>query len=190
MKFRTLAVGLFLTLFACSSSPDHLGTVMEFAQRKNDADLESVMELFADDPSLHFGPLGTISGLTDVRNILEYDLALNTHLQFEDCKVDGQEVSCRVVETNDWLGTAGIESIEYDENRFVFSEDGRITAVHATISAASAQSMGAAVAEFHQWATTNRPEAYAELFSEGGAFVYSGENADKVLVLLRASRED
>ncbi len=175
---------------ACSTPPDHLGTVMDFEQRKNDGDLDAVMELFADDPMLNFGPLGTISGLTDVRNILEYDLALNAHLELQACDAAGQEVSCRVVESNDWLRTVDIESIEYDENRFVFSEDGRIKAVHASLAAASAQSIGAAMAEFHQWATTTQPEAYSELFSEQGAFVYSGENAEKVLSLLRASRSN
>ncbi len=188
VKASTISAGILLTVFACSSPPDYLGTVVEFQQHKNSGDVDAVMELFADEPILHFGPLGTISGPTNVRNILEYDLALNTHLQLKNCKVAAGEVSCRVVETNDWLKTVGIESIEYDENRFAFSEDGRIKEVHASLAAASAQSLVAAMAEFHQWATSTEPEAYSELFSDEGTFVYSGENAEKVLLLLKASR--
>ena len=188
VKASTISVGLLLTIFACSSPPHNLDTVIEFQQRKNNGDLGAVMELFADDPILHFGPLGTIAGQKNIRNILEYDLALNTHLQLKDCEIVGVEVICRVVETNDWLKTVEIESIEYDENRFVFSEDGRIKAVHASLAAVSSQSLVAAMAEFQHWATTNQPEAYSELFSDEGVFVYSRENAEKVLVLLKASR--
>lgn len=185
MKRHLVTAVLCSFLFACSPPPDYLGTVLEFQNHKNDGDLESVMSLFADEPSLDFGPLGTIEGVAAVRGILEYDLALNTHLQFQDCEANGPEVSCRVVESNDWLKTAGIESITYDQNRFVFAADGRIGSVSARLSAESEQSIGKAVEEFHQWATTNRPAEYAPLFSEDGAFVYSGENAEKVLALLR-----
>ena len=44
--------------------------------------------------------------------------------------------------------------------------------------------------EFHQWATTNRPTAYDELFSKDGAFVYNRGNAEKVLVLLEDWRNE
>ena len=190
MRRPITAVGVALFLVACTSPPDPLDTVMAFQEHKNVGNLDGVVALFADEPSLHFGPLGTISGLADVRAILEYDLALNTHLEFQDCTIHEAEVSCRVVETNDWLETAGIESIDYDENRFAFSEDGRIQSVHATLSMDSAQSLGAAVGQFHQWATENRPSEYSQLFSPNGAFNYSGENAHKVLDLLRAWRDE
>jgi hypothetical protein len=170
--------------------PDYLDSVWEFQNRKNDGDLEFLMELFADEPSLDFGPLGTIRGRGAVRGILEYDLALNTHLQLRDCSAAWPEVSCRVIESNDWLKTAGIESITYDENKFVFSEDGRISAISASLSTESAQAIGKAVHEFDQWATANQPSEYARLFSDDGAFVYNRENARRVLVLLRMWRDE
>jgi len=186
-KHLALAI-LSCVLVACSPPPDYLGTVLEFQKHKNDGDLESALKLFTDEPSLHFGPLGTINGLADVRGILEYDLALNTHLQLQDCKVDELEVSCRVVESNDWLKTVDIESITWDENRFAFTADGRIESVSSTLSDESGQSLGAAMAEFHEWGTTHRPVEYGDLFSEEGAFVYNQENAEKVLALLRIWR--
>ena len=185
MKRYLALVVLSGTLVACSSPLDYSGTVLEFQKHKNRGDLESVMKLFADEPSMDFGSLGTITGSTAVRGILEYDVALNAHLQLRDCNAKGFEVSCRVVETNDWLKTADIESITYDENRFVFAADGRIDSVSAKLSAESEESIGKALGEFHQWATTNRPVEYAQLFSEDGAFVYNRENAEKVLMLLQ-----
>ncbi len=175
-------------LTACSPQPDYVESVRQFQLHKNDGDLESALALFGGEPTLEFGMLGTIEGLPAIRGILEYDLALNTHLEFQSCSADGLAVSCRVVETNDWLKTAGIEFITYDENRFVFGPDGRIETVSATLTAESQQAIAAAVGEFHQWATSNRPTDYAELFSADGAFIYGRENAEKVLVLLRAWR--
>lgn len=173
-------------LLACSPQPDYEQSVREFQALKNDGDLEGLIKLFADEPTLNFGPLGSIEGRPAVRGILEYDLALNTHLEFGDCATDGREVSCSVVESNDWLRTAGIASITYDENRFTFGEDGRIESVAATLSTESQQLMGAAVGEFHEWAVSTRPAEYGELFSAEGAFVYSRANAEKVLLLLSA----
>lgn len=173
-------------LLACSPPLDYEKSVAEFQAHKNSGDLESAIELFAEDSTLDFGPLGLIEGLPAIRQILEYDLALNTHLEFESCDATGHEVRCRAVESNEWLETAGIASITYTENKFVFGEDGRIESVSATLAPESAQAMGAAVSEFHQWATTNRPAEYGELFSDEGAFAYSRNNAEKVLVLLRA----
>jgi len=188
MKRQLLPALLSCLLVACLPSPDYLESVLEFQQHKNDGDLQSVLELFADEPSLHFGPLGTINGLADVRRILEYDLALNTHLEFRDCVANGLEVSCRVIESNDWLKTVDIDSITHDENRFTFTADGHIESVSAALSAESAQLLGTAMAEFHEWATTHKPEEYGDLFSDEGNFVYSQENAEKVLALLRIWR--
>lgn len=190
MKKPGVLAVLSCALAACSPAEDHLGVVLEFQKHKNDGDLESVLELFADDPNLHFGPLGTITGLSDVRGVLEYDLALNTQLQFQDCEASGPEVSCRVIESNDWLETVDIESITYDENSFMFDTDGRIESISLTMSAESGQLLGAAMAEFHEWATAHRPAEYGDLFSEDGAFVYSQENAENVLALLRIWRSE
>lgn len=188
MKRHLVLAILACVLAACSPPPNYLGTVLAFQKYKNDGDLESALKLFAEEPTLHFGPLGTITGLTGIRGILEYDLALNTHLQLEDCMVDGLEVRCRVVESNDWLKTVDIDSITYEENRFDFTRDGCIESISATLSAESSQFLGAAMAEFHEWATTHKPVEYGDLFNEEGNFVYSQENARKVLALLRIWR--
>jgi len=186
---RQFALGvLYSAVLACSPALDYSATVLEFQKYKNGGNLESVLNLFAAQPTLHFGQLGTISGLSDIRGILEYDRALNTHLLFQECETNAAEVVCRVVETNDWLKLADIESITYDENKFLFTSDGRIQSIEATLSAESGQLLGAAMVQFDEWAKTNRPVEYAELFSEKGAFIYSHVNAEKVLALLRVWR--
>ena len=188
MKWRFALAVLSTSVFACSTAPDYSATVLEFQEYKNGGNLESALNLFADKPTLHFGPLGTISGLNEIRDILEYDIALNTHLRFQECRANAAEVVCRVEETNDWLKLAEIASITYDENKFSFSLDGRIQSIEARLSAESRQMLGAAMVQFDEWAKTNQPIEYAELFSKEGAFIYSHDNAEKVLALLKAWR--
>jgi hypothetical protein len=180
----------FFSLVACSPAPDYSQAVQEFQGHKNAGNVELALNMFADEPNLQFGPLGTISGLNEIRGILEYDLALNTQLRLERCEAAAFEVTCRVTETNDWLRLVDIESITYAENKFIFATDGRIESISATLSAESGQLLGAAMAQFDAWAKINCPIEYADLFSEDGAFVYSRENGEKVLALLRQWRKE
>ena len=187
MKQYALLV-LVLLVAGCGQAPDYLETVSEFQRHKNEGNLDLVMELFAEDASLHFGSLGSIAGLDAIRDIHEYDVALNTHLRFEQCELAGQEVTCRVIETNDWLKAVAVESITYDESTFTFAPDGRITAVVSALSAESDQLLGEVLVEFDVWARANQPVEYAELFADDGAFEYSSANGEKVLALLRQWR--
>ncbi len=183
---KRFVIPTLLLCAACTVPSDHVASVKAFEHLKNSGQEDATLELFADDASLHFGPLGTLTGIDQIREIHGYDLALHTKLRFENCEQVDEVVTCGVVETNDRLKTAGIESISYDETRFSFDADGRIASVTATLSVDSMQQMGAAVAAFDAWARANQPEPYAELFTAEGAFVYSFENGEKVLVLLRA----
>ncbi|MDJ0710414.1 MAG: hypothetical protein QNJ14_08495 [Woeseiaceae bacterium] len=177
-------------LVACDGPANHIVTVHQFQTLKNSGHDEATLQLFAEDASLHFGPLGTLTGHAAIDQIHGYDRALRTQLSFEDCVQTGQVVACRTSETNDWLATAGIESLNYDETRFEFDREGRIKSVSAVLSGESMQQMGAAMAAFDTWARAHRPEPYAELFSAEGAFVYSFDNGEKVLALLRQWQAD
>ncbi len=189
--YRQLALLVFwFVVVACSQAPDHLQTVSEFQRHKNDGNVELALNMFAENPSLHFGPLGSMTGLDEIRDIHEYDLALNTQLRFEQCEAAGLEVTCRVIETNGWLKSVDIETITFDESKFTFASDGRIKSIASTLSADSGQLLGEAMVQFDAWAKINQPVEYAELFSQEGAFVYNYENGEKVLALLRQWRTE
>lgn len=185
---KRFVISALVLCAACSAAPDHVATVREFESLKNTGQEDATLELFAENASLHFGPLGSLTGIEQIREIHGYDIALRTQLRFDDCHQTGEAVSCRVIETNDWLSTAGIASITYDETHFEFDDDGRIASVSATLSAGSLQRMGAAMAAFESWARANAADEYAELFSDEGAFVYSYVNGEKVLSLLQQWR--
>ena len=190
MKKQLAPIVLSFFTAACSQAPNYSQTVLEFQKLKNEGSVELALSLFADKPSLYFEPLGTIAGLNEVRDILEYDRAPDTQLRFEECEANAQEVSCRVIESNDWLRLVDIESITYDENRFAFTSDGRIKSIASTLSVESEQLLGAAMSQFDAWARVSQPSEYAELFSDEGAFVYNHKNAEKVLALLRQWRTE
>ncbi len=186
---KRFVISSILLCAGCSAPTDHIAAVRAFEELKNSGQEEATLELFADNASLDFGPLGTLTGIEKIRDIHGYDIALRTQLRFEECEQVDRVVSCSAVETNDWLRTANIELITYDETRFTFGADGLIASVSATLSADSARQMGAAVAAFDAWARENVPDAYAELFSDEGAFIYSFANGEKVLSLLQQWQE-
>jgi hypothetical protein len=185
MTIRIVTLSFLLMIASCSRTPDNLQRVMEYQEHKNQQDLDAALEMFADDASLHFGPLGSLQGREQIRGIQEYDLALNTQLQFDNCRDAKQLVSCRTTETNDWLRLADIESITYEESLFTFTSDGRIQSIAATLSPESGEMLGAAIVQFDAWARSNHPDEYAALFSQDGNFSYSYENGERVLGLLR-----
>ena len=156
----------------------------------NNHELESTLSMFAEDASLNFGPLGTIVGAAQIRGIHEYDVALETRVIFEDCQAKDQEVSCRAIETNEWLNQVDVDSIIFDETLFVFNSDRRIESISSTLSPESIEVMGAAIADFDAWARSNRADEYSTLFSVDGEFLYNYQNGMKVLGLLRQWRAE
>ncbi len=190
MRRHHTILTLALVVAACSRAPDYLQIVSEYQTHKNGGDVELTLNMFAEEASLRFGPLGSLTGLDEIRDLHKYDLALNTRLRFERCEVSGLDVTCRVIETNDWLKSVDIESITYDESTFTFTPDGRINSISATLSVESGDLLGAAMAKFDAWAKASRPSEYADLFSQDGTFTYSYENGEKVLVLLGQWRNE
>ncbi len=185
MKMYIVLTALSFLVSSSSLAQNNSQTVLEFQRLKNEGNVELVLSLFAEKPILQLVGLGTITGLKEVRDILEYDISLNTQLQFEECVSTELEVTCRAIETNDWLKEADIEAITYDENRFVFTSDGRIKSGILKLSAESMQLLVDAMTQFDVWARKNNLSDYMVLFSDEGTFVYNSENAQKVLVLLR-----
>jgi len=177
-----------MLLASCAGDAGGLSLIREYETQKNNGNLEAVLQMFAEDAVLYFGPMGSLSGVDQIRGIHEYDIAIDARLKFTGCTVDENKVACRTVETNEWLRLAGIESLVYDESLFEFSPDGRIQSVAGTLSPESSQSLGIALAQFDEWARANEPGEYAALFSAKGAFVYSSTNGEKVLALLRQWR--
>ena len=185
MSRLLMVLALFLAISSCRPAADPLALIATYQERANQHDVDRLMAMFAEDARLDFGPMGAIEGKDRIRGIHDYDRAIQTVLRMENCTQDALTVTCQTVERNEWLLTAGIEEITYSASVFTFNEAGEIEAVSATLSPASAEALGQAMADFSTWAEMNKPVDYAALFRAGGSFKYSYENGIAVLSLLR-----
>ena len=125
---RTKGIILFsaFILAACDSPGDLLQRVADYEDACNRHDVDAVLSLYAKDARLEFGPLGAIEGKDRIRGIHEYDRAIDTELQFENCTVEYRTVTCRAVENNQWLVAAGLEPLMYSTSIFTFNRQGQI----------------------------------------------------------------
>lgn len=185
MYLRTTIPILLIGLASCTPSPGPMERVETYQTLSNRYDVDGLMAMFADDARLDFGPLGIIQGEELIRGIHEYDRAIGTELAFEDCVLSYRTVTCRAVERNEWLSTAGIDSIEYARSEFEFDAEGQIARVAAELTPASGEAMGRALGAFDAWARSNREDEYLKLFRDDRSFIYSYESGERVLGLLR-----
>ena len=190
MRVKGVILFSALILSACDSPGDLLQRVSDYEDACNRHDLDVVLSLYAEDAHLEFGPLGTIEGNDRIRGIHEYDRAIDTELQFENCTVAHRTVTCRAVENNQWLVTAGLEPLIYSASIFEFNYRGQIETTVAQMSPESAQVLGGVMARFNAWARKNAAWEYSELFRPDGSFEYSHDSGGKMLELLRQWRAD
>lgn len=193
MAVRILGTGIILlalTLLATSTATaqqDLLSLVQAYQQAKNNQDVEALAAMFAGDAEFELVGMGTMVGSEQIRALDEYDVGINTWLEFSNCTEEGNTVTCDVVETNDWLDAAGLSENRYTSSVFTF-EDGLITNISATLSPESAQALGQVLQAFTPWIAQNHPEAMPTLFTSENQFIYSRENGVLVVSLLREWR--
>lgn len=189
MTTRFLLAILLAAISSCRSSESPLALVGTYQDLSNDHAVERLLDMYTEDARLDFGPMGVVEGKDRIRGIHNYDRALDTEMHLEHCRLAGRNVTCHVVERNDWLRTAGIERLVYTESVFTFDEDGHIEMVSAKPAPESLDSMGVALSRFGAWAREHAAEDYETLFREDGSFSYSYENGRKVLALLSRWRD-
>ncbi len=190
MRIRGVILFSIFVLSACDSPDDLLRRVADYEEACNRHDVDTVLSLYAEDARLEFGPLGTIEGKDRIRGVHEYDRAIDAELLFENCSVEYRAVTCRAVENNQWLVTAGLEPLVYSASIFEFNRRGQIETTVARMSPQSAQVLGQVMARFNAWARKNAAWEYSELFRPDGSFEYSYDSGGKILELLRQWRAD
>lgn len=193
MAVKILGGGIImfaLALFAAGTATaqeDLLSLVQAYQEAKNRQDVEAVAAMFAEDAEFEMVGMGTMVGREQIRALDEYDVGINTRLEFSDCTQEGNTVTCDVVETNDWLDAAGLSENRYVSSVFTF-ENGLITRISAILSPESAQALGQTLQAFVPWIAQNHPEAMPQLFTAENQFIYSRENGVLVVSLLREWR--
>ena len=175
-------VAAMLLAGALSCSPKPADVVRSYQQAYNDHDLEQLMALHAEDVSFEIPGQISLRGKEQVRDLAEYDFALNIQMFIDRVETRGDTVRCRLEEKNDWLEAAGIERTSYAAIFFI--EGGLIRSIMASESAPTAAAFKRIMGPLIHWAKMERPERLAEMMPQG-EFVYNGQNAAKSLALVR-----
>ncbi|MFQ5891758.1 MAG: nuclear transport factor 2 family protein [Candidatus Methanofastidiosia archaeon] len=160
--------------------------VKAYERAYNSHDFKKIMSLYAEDATFEVVGQFVLKGKEKIRDITEYDIALNIHMSFSGCIKKGDKVICELAETNDWLKTAGIIEAYYSA-KFVFS-DGLVKLIRAEATPETRKAFSQVINPLMQWAHKERPQQLTEMIPTG-EFVYGAESARRWLTLLREWRE-
>jgi len=177
---------VFPLLLTTSCAPRLVDRVKAFQEAANSHNVEKLVSFYADD--VRFELVGTpmvIVGKENLRKPIEEQFILNAHLTFTDIKVNGNTVTYKVKEQNDWLKAAGINAVYYEYDELTF-EDGLIKEEKAKPTQESMRIMVEFQTSFEKWVSEKRPEEWAKLKVEG----ITKENVATWLALARQWREE
>ena len=163
--------------------------VESFQERVNQHDVEKIMSMFTEDATFEIVGLSKFAGKQHVKIIFEYDVGVNTNLQFINCKSEGNTVHCKILERNDRLDAIGISILKYSSCIFTF-KDGLIESFAAEIPPDFVEYNSKILKKFIPWLTENHPNEYSRMFMHDGRFIYNRENGRDVVPLLRKWREE
>ena len=187
MRTFTSRAFAILWLFALAAStiscaPTLLDRVNAMVEAHNSHDVDKELYYYTDDARFQTVGKWTKDGKEQIRQLLEKDALLNSHLTYTFCRESADTVTCRVREENDMLRAAGIDAIYYDSAVHTF-EGLYITEIRVKQSAESEQALEQASASFNRWASQKYGEALAQLSGSGGNI--SKENVAQWLALMR-----
>ena len=100
-----------------------INIVESFQEALNSHDVDKVLTMFTEDAVFEIVGLSKFSGKQHVKNIFEYDVGVNTELNFINCKSHGNTVSGQILERNDRLDAIGIGELKYSSFTFVFRDN-------------------------------------------------------------------
>ncbi len=178
---KTFLLPLIL-LLAFSCNQNKINLVKKYEKLHNMHSVENALALYDDDIKFELVGVWIKSGKKEIKNLEEWDKALNSNLKFKSFKLKGDSVFCKVIEKNDWFSAVGIEQIIHDPTIFIVSE-GRIKKIIANPSKEVGQEIGAKIGSLYEWSMLTKDSTINSLI-KNGEFIYSAESAKRWLVLL------
>jgi hypothetical protein len=174
-------------LLTASCSPNLVDWVRAMADAHNEHDVEQELLYYTDDARFEMVGKWTKTGRDQLREFLEMDALLNSHLTYTFCDTRGNTVTCRVREENDLLKAAGIDAIYYESAAHTF-KNMYIDQVRVKQTQQSQRLLQKTMESFSQWASEKHARQWAELNAEGGSI--TKDNVGKWLALLRQWRQE
>ena len=170
-------------------STDLIDRVKTFQDRVNQHDVEMIMTMFTEDATFEIVGLSKFSRKQNVKNVFEYDVGVNTNLEFINIESEGNTVHCQILERNDRLEAIGIDELKYSFCVFNFKIN-LIQSFKAEIPLESVQYNAEVWKKFIPWLMENYPDEYSRMFMDDGRFIYNRQNGIDGVKLLRKWREE
>ncbi len=168
---------------------DLIALIRAYCEAANRHDLAAVAAMLTEDVTYELTGQDVLTGKERVLALHAYEAGIGAGLELRDCAVEGERVICWAVERNRWLAAAGLTEVAY--SRIVYSlRDNLIHRVVASMDPESLHRLGEVMHSFLQWLAARRRQELAQLFTAEGDFVYSRENGDLAVKLLREWQAD
>ena len=172
-----------------SNSTNLIDLVKTFQDRVNQHNADKIMSMFTEDATFEIVGLSKFAGKQNVKNVFEYDVGVNTNLQFINCKSEGNAVHCQILERNDRLKAIGIGELKYCSCILTFKNN-PIKKFKAKIAPESVQYNAEVWKNFIPWLMENYQDEYSRMFMDDGRFIYNRKNGSDVVQLLRKWNEE
>jgi hypothetical protein len=167
--------------------PDLLSIVAALQDAANRHAVDEVMAMFADDAVFELTGLTRLVGKNEIRSIFEYDAGVDGNIQFVDCTSTGDTVTCRLLETNERIRLAGLDSLLYPACRLSF-DNGLIRLWSAVPDPESTRAIMEFWGAVGEWIKEHYPAEYTRMFTREGRFIRSRENGERAVRLGRQYR--
>jgi len=167
--------------------PDLLSIVAALQDAANRHTIDEVMKMFADDAEFELVGATGLVGRNKIRSIFEYDAGVDGIIEFINSTATGNTVTCQLVETNERLRLAGLDSLLYPTCELSF-ENGLIRSWRAAPDPEPTQVVMEFWGAVGKWIKEHHPGEYGKMFSGEGRFIRNRENGELAVQLGRQYR--
>ncbi len=186
MKRVVFVIALSLILVNCASNESE-EIITQYEAAHNSHDIEGSMSMYHDDIEFELKGTWVKIGSKAVRELAEWDAALNSNLRFTNMRVNSDSIYCEAVEKNDWFKAAGIDSIIHNPVIFILDQK-KIKKIIAFPSEKVGQQVGDFIGSVFQWSETAQDPTIHKLIVDE-EFLYSREAAAKWMDLFKRMKE-
>ncbi len=162
----------------------------QYLAAHNSHDVTRSLSFFSQNAVVEIAGQRRLEGRSAIRNIEEWDAALNGEMHIDSLTVAGDTlVAGSVTERSDWFRLLGIPEVTYEPGtRFIFSQGRIVRVVPAPYSAGSEFEIARKLPPFVRWAAARHPDRLKAIMPDG-KFLYTGQAAQTWLSLLREWRQ-
>ena len=180
-----LAVSLVLWNVGCTSRFDPDAFVQRYVALHRSGDIDGLLALHTKDAEFIIPGQNPIRGRKALRDLLEWDRVLQSELDMDSIRMNGDTIVIDVVtETSKWFRAIGVSKARYGPGTRFVLRHGRIVGIYpASFDDETRDRVIRQFGRLAEWLTRNRPEVLDQLLPEG-KFQYNAASARLWLTVL------